>query len=324
MIDHLPATRALEGAPAIPGPGDVIAAWLGGRKPTTLDAYRRDLATFAAFLKCATDAQAVELFLSQGPGPANRIALSYRSHMVERKLASATVARRLAALRSLVKVARMIGRITWALDVESPKVQSYRDTRGPGLTAWQRIYEAVKQAASEGSWSARRDLAIVLLLRDLGLRRGEVAGLDLADIDRDSEPPAVMVVGKGKTSKDRLTLNTRTLAAIADWISVRGDGPGPLFVRLDRAAELPERLTGRAIHYLVKTWGGRAGLKGHQIRPHGLRHHAITLALNVTGGNVREVKGFSRHASVQTVLKYDDARHDHGGKITRILGEDGD
>ena len=42
------------------------------------------------------------------------------------------------------------------------------------------------------------------------------------------------------------------------------------------------------------------------MRPHGLRHTAVTTALDATNGDVRSVRRFSRHADIGTVLIYDD------------------
>ena len=57
------------------------------------------------------------------------------------------------------------------------------------------------------------------------------------------------------------------------------------------------------------------------VRPHGLRHAAITGALEATGGDVRAVQRFSRHASVETLLVYDDARQDLGGKVAATVAK---
>jgi len=51
------------------------------------------------------------------------------------------------------------------------------------------------------------------------------------------------------------------------------------------------------------------------IRPHGLRHAAITAALDETNGNVRAAREFSGHASVEVLMKYDDNRKDVGGEV---------
>jgi integrase/recombinase XerC len=242
--------------------------------------------------------------------------------MVQRGLSPATIGRRLSALRSMVKVARQIGRITWTLEVEQPKSVPYRDTRGPGLDGWRRIVAAVRSRALEGSWAAKRDLAIIRLLHDLGLRRGEVSGLDVEDVSWEPAPGAVWIVGKGQSEKIKVTLNLAARAALAEWLLLRGDEPGPLFSRLDRAREGGcTRLTGASIWRLVRRWG-RVCKVTHGARPHGLRHQGITRALDLSGGDVRKVQRFSRHAKLETLLRYDDARRDDAGDIARQLGED--
>ena len=65
--------------------------------------------------------------------------------------------------------------------------------------------------------------------------------------------------------------------------------------------------------------GVRAG--AGRVRPHGLRHSAVTAVLDATNGNVREARAFSRHAKLETVAIYDDARIDTGGELSTKLGE---
>ena len=55
------------------------------------------------------------------------------------------------------------------------------------------------------------------------------------------------------------------------------------------------------------------------MRPHGLRHTAVTTALDATNGDVRSVRRFSRHADIGTVLIYDDERKDEGGRIADLV-----
>jgi len=57
------------------------------------------------------------------------------------------------------------------------------------------------------------------------------------------------------------------------------------------------------------------------VRSHGLRHAAITEALEPTNGNVRAVARFSRHRSISVVMKYDDARDDMAGKVAKLVAE---
>ena len=58
-------------------------------------------------------AAAIEALLSAGQAAANLMVMNYVAALVDRGLASATIARRLAALRSMVKIARKIGRTNW-------------------------------------------------------------------------------------------------------------------------------------------------------------------------------------------------------------------
>jgi integrase/recombinase XerC len=178
-------------------------------------------------------------------------------------------------------------------------------------------------AAKERATTPRgkRDLALLRLMHDLGLRRGEVVALDLADLDL--EAGTVAVVGKGKAEKTNLTLNPPTLAALADWAIARGDWPGPLFVRLDRAAGpgRPGRLDAGNVARVSHSLGRRAGV-ARGTNPHGLRHQGITRALDLANGDVRRVRRFSRHAKLETLLRYDDNRTDEAGAVARMLGED--
>jgi integrase/recombinase XerC len=301
---------------ALVGDVDLVAAFLAGRKPTTLAAYKADLADFAKYLGTRDAGSAVELLVSGSAGQANVVAMGYKAHLVDRKLSPATIARRLAALRSMVKLARTLGRVAWSLEVESPRVETYRDTRGPGREGWRSM---LAEAKAGDSPKALRDLALIRLMHDRGLRRGEAVGLDLADVDL--EGGTIAVVGKGRTQSERLTVSDPTRRALAAWIAARGDAPGPLFIRLDPGGLGLERLTGRAVHLIVGGLGRRVGLS-RPVKPHGLRHEGITRALDASGGNVREVRKFSRHAKVETLLKYDDARVDVGGALSRLISED--
>jgi integrase/recombinase XerC len=317
--------------PAIPTYADILDSWVASKKPETVDAYLLDATDFARFMKAPDIQTALEKLVAAGHGTANALVMAYKGDMTDnRKLSSATVARRLSALRSLIKVARTFGRITWSLDIDSPRVTAYRDTRGPGRDGYFRIEKAAarpSKADPEGK-IAKRDLALVTLMHDLALRRGEAIAMDLADIDLDAGENSegqIRIIGKGKREKETLSIGSLPAKeALRDWIEARGDEPGPLFCRLDRAADPAaglQRLSGDAVCLMVRRLSRRAGLK-KETRPHGLRHQAITRALDLTNGNAREVRKFSRHAKLETVMRYDDNREDVAGDISRKLGRD--
>lgn len=290
----------------------LLAAFQAGRSPLTLAAYTRDLADFQGFLDAPSPAEATRQLLTGGLGQANALVLGYRAHLEARGLAAATVQRRLSALRALVRLARMLGLVSWTIEIQAPHVERCRDTRGPGRVGFQRI---LTQLESQSGPAALRDRAMIRLLYDLALRRAEVVALDLADLDL--ERGTLAVLGKGRTSKVPLTLPKRTSEALGAWVTVRGPTPGALFTNFDRARKGPgRRLTGTSLYRVVVRLGQRAGI---QARPHGLRHAAITEALDRSGGDVRSVQRFSRHRDLRTLLVYDDNRQDLAGRVARLI-----
>ena len=268
---------------------------------------------FATFLGVQSIDEAARLLLARGHGPANHLVLMYRAHLIERDLSAATVNARLAAVRSLVTLANTLGLVPWCLNVPGIKARAYRDTRGPGREGVRAILDG---ATTRKDVKGVRDVAIVRLLHDLGLRRAEVVALDVVDVNVDEG--AIWILGKGRSEKDRLTLPEPTLRALRDWLTVRGEEPGPLFVNCDRAGK-GRRLTGRSVHRIVVAYGKGAGITA---RPHGLRHAAITEALNATGGDIRAVQRFSRHADVRTIQAYDDNRADLAGHVARLVANE--
>jgi integrase/recombinase XerC len=251
------------------------------------------------------------MILARTHGEANGLALGWKANMVDRGLAPATINRRLAALRSLVKLARTLGMIPWSLEVEGLEAQTYRDTRGPGTEGWIRMQTA---ATGRTDPKGTRDLAILRLLHDLALRRGEVVSLDLEHLDLEAGKLAVM--GKGRSARESLTVPRPTLGALRAWVTVRGTEPGPLFTSFDHAGKGSGRISGSCVFTVVRAAGKAAGLT---VRPHGLRHAAITEALDATGGNVRKVQRFSRHRDIRTLEVYDDNRRDMGGEVANLV-----
>jgi phage anti-repressor protein len=73
------------------------------------------------------------------------------------------------------------------------------------------------------------------------------------------------------------------MAALVKWIEIRGKDPGALFCNFHPSGQRT-RLTGDGLYKLIRSLGERAGIR---TRPHGLRHAAITQALDVTRGDLR-------------------------------------
>ena len=293
---------------------DLVAAFLAGRSAQTLDAYGRDLADFAAWCGAGAAEDAARALLSGTAGQANATALGYKAALIDRGLAPATVNRRLASLRSLVAFGRTVGAINWGLSVTNERVISYRDTAGPGVEGFKAMLVAVERRQDA---KGLRDRAILRTLFDLALRVSELVNLDLEHVDLQSG--TVSIVGKGRRDRQTLTLSPAATMALRAWILARGQDDGPLFTNDDRAGQGSGRLTRQGVHKLIHKLGADVGLK---VWPHGLRHTAITSAVKLAqaaGIGLDEVRDYSRHADLKTLMIYRDRDRNVQGKLAGLV-----
>lgn len=293
----------------------MLTTFLSGRTSNTLDAYKRDLASFAAFMDPNVPPNVVlTAFLMSAQGDANQSAMRYRNYLLDHRYSPSTANRRMGALRSLIKMANRLGVVNWTLTVDSVKRKTWKDTRGPGTDAVRTLFQHV---AMIGGARGARDGAVFHLLYDCALRRGEAVAIDMCDVDFAGSRVAIMA--KGSRELEWVTLPEETCGVLRVWMRYRGAHPGPLFVGVREDAILRARLTGRRVHSLLAAYGKELGMT---FRPHGLRHSAITRALDLTGGNVRAVQGLSRHKQIEHVQIYDDNRRDLGGNVARKVAAD--
>lgn len=314
------------------GGQDLAAGFFARYAGTTLRTYRLKLEAFSRWMG-VTVAELPGALLSRGATGVHLDVERYRAYLRdERRVAPATINGHLAAIRSFMRFMRRAQLCQWTLDVVSEKSRAYRDTRGPGLAAVRAMLRAAARQ-SDGR-KAARDVAIVRLLNDLGLRRSELVGLDIPDhieLERDAGemPSAILVRGKGSTEQVRLTLPPKTASALRAWIVERGPTGGPLFVSVDpgagrtgrggRERALDQRLSGEGVSRILTSLATRANVVG-RVRPHGLRHTAITALLD-HGAGLREAQRFSRHADPRTLMLYDDNRTDIAGEMAHKMSE---
>ncbi|MGH7315566.1 MAG: site-specific integrase, partial [Candidatus Rokuibacteriota bacterium] len=201
---------------------DVVGSFLEyqgverGASPHTLRSYAADLSEFTRFLAeekvggwAAVDTRMVRAFLA-------------RLH--RRRLAKASIARKLAAVRSCFRFLARRGalEVNPARQVRSPRL-------GRRLPSFLPVDEAAAllNPAPEPSVAGARDRALLELLYASGLRVAEGCGLDLNDLDEARR--TVRVVGKG--DKERVVpVGEAALAAIAVYLAMRGHRRGPLFL----------------------------------------------------------------------------------------------
>lgn len=146
----------------------------------------------------------------------------------------------------------------------------------------------------------RRGHVIVLLEFQCGLRRAEVARLDVRDVDLAGG--TAVVQGKGGAQRV-VYLSGATLDAVRLWLVERGAAPGPLVCSLSHPGR---RLTPSWIGTLVSGWMTDAGLKafpGDGVSGHALRHSCATAMLR-DGQNIRVVQRAMGHRNIQTTARY--------------------
>lgn len=284
----------------------LLESFLRGKKKSTLRAYQQGLKCFASFLSLGSVNEAAVLLFSRDHGTANKMALDFKSWMMEKKYAAATINNRLSAVRSMVDLGRRLGLIPWSIEVDNVPEETYRETAGPGIQA---VFDGIQKLRAKKLPLAARDASILSLMGILGMRRGEVVSLDLSDWNG----LILMILGKGRTAKEPITIPGPVQDVLLEWLGHRGSDPGPLFYHFAQKQMHKERLSGRSVGRIT----GRLGL-GHA---HGLRHSAITEALEKNKGDVRKVAKFSRHKNIQTLLKYDDNRRDFGGEVASDLAD---
>lgn len=120
-------------------------------------------------------------------------------------MAVSSINRRLAAVRSLTSFARTLGIISWELEVKNFKSIPYKDVRGPGQSAYEKILDYLDKTRTKKSI---RDKAILVLFHDLGLRRVELASLDIGDFNF-SEAVTVAVSGKVREGMKKSSIYPR-------------------------------------------------------------------------------------------------------------------
>ncbi|MEX2035589.1 MAG: tyrosine-type recombinase/integrase [Xanthobacteraceae bacterium] len=201
------------------------------------------------------------------------------------------------ALRSLLGFLHVDGVLAESLSGAVPSVAGWRLAGLPrGLEPAQarRLLAGCDRRTAVG----RRDFAILTLLLRLGLRRGEVARLELCDLGwRAGE---IVIRGKGDR-QERLPLPNDVGEPIAGYL--RRGRPGSaegrcVFVRV----KAPLRaLTPGGVTNVVVAAGRRAGLG--QIAAHRLRHTAATEMLRA-GATLPEIGQVLRHRSLRTTAIY--------------------
>ena len=199
------------------------------------------------------------------------------------------------ALRSFLRYLHLVGRIEAPLVWALPAIADLRDRtlpRGLEPAAVKRLLASCDRRSLVG----RRDFAILLLLSRLGLRAGEVAGLQLDDVDW--RRGLLLIRGKGGRY-DELPLPDDVGRAMVSYLRRRPRCPSrAVFVRVTAPRRELNRST---IGWVVRAACDRAGLP--RVGAHRLRHTAATEMLR-RGASLAEIGEVLRHREQKTTAIY--------------------
>jgi site-specific recombinase XerD len=205
-------------------------------------------------------------------------------------------------LRSLLRYLYVAGHIDTELAAAVPTAAGWRLAAVPETVGRAEVVRLLASCDRRTTFG-RRGYAVLILLARLGLRAGEVAALELADIDwRAGE---VVVRGKGHRA-ERLPLPADVGEAVAGWLR-RGRPCCEATTVFTRVRAPHRRLTSTGVSNIVRAASVRAGLP--PMHAHRLRHTAATEMLRA-GASLPEVGQVLRHASVLTTAIYAKVDHD--------------
>jgi integrase/recombinase XerC len=222
---------------------------------------------------------------------------SFLSYLAESSYSPATMARKIATLRSfykwlernncidsnpmaLIRTPRQKKRLPKAIDVEQ--------------------VEKLLSAPNDKTLLGARDRAILETLYSTGIRVSELVGINFGDIDETGQ--AIVIRGKGR--KERIVpLGTHAMTAISHYLgimqtnNVPNESADPLFINKHTT-----RLSTRSVRRKVSKYLEQVGLDP-AISPHTLRHSFATHLLD-NGADLRSVQELLGHQSLSTTQIY--------------------
>jgi len=254
--------------------------------PHTIKAYSRDLALFASYTG------------SRGWKQIDHIAVrGFLSQLYEKGLSKTSVARALAAVRSLYRWLAREGMVEQnpAKLVATPKLPK----KLPRVPTIEEMNFVIDGQMPEVAAFPERDRLMLELLYGCGIRNSELTGINLDDIRLSAE--AILIRGKGK--KERLVpIGAPALEAIRNYWALLPKGPegnAPVFLSetVKAGAMSPRILQQRLKQHLAA-----AGLDPG-FTPHKLRHSYATHMLDA-GADLRSVQELLGHAHLATTQVY--------------------
>lgn len=278
----------------------LIALWLHGKAKLTQEEYMRD----------------IDLFREMVPRPFAQVTLADLQHYADllSRLGAkpATIARRLASIKSLLSFAERSGYLPF-------NVGSMLKVKRPSGKLANRILSEEQVITMLAKEPSPRNHALLRLLYGAGLRVSELCNLTWQDIQPHGDTGQVTVIGKGDEERAVL-LKKETYQEV---LALRGNAAvdGPVFAsRGGGGKKAGERLDPSQVLRIIKAAAKRADIvlytdtdkdgnkvtRSH-VSPHWMRHAHASHALE-NGASIALVQQTLGHKSIETTSKYTHAR----------------
>ena len=273
----------------------------------TITAYKNDLDQFRQFL---------ESLSVNGSGPSLTsvdlpMLQNYVAAMREREYADATIARKIAAVKSFYSYLTAEGVVTTdpTDTLSSPRVGK----RLPKALSVREIDELLEQPRKRSTPEAKRDRAMLELLYATGMRVSELVALSLESIELLNNLATVRCVGKA--GKERV-IPIHEQAVHALRIYLQDARPEMAYSKRERGLFINrrgERLTRQGFWLILKNYARMAGIPS-DVTPHTLRHSFATHMLR-GGAPLRSVQELLGHANISTTQIYTQLTDEHVRRV---------
>ncbi len=273
-----------------------------GSSKNTIDAYRNDLTGFGRFLddRGVSGDDLTKVVTRES-------ILDYIADLNDRRYAKATVARKVAAVKSFCAFLLDHGdlRSNPAAQVDSPRAP--KPVPKPMTT--EEIDALLHEPSKYDSPEAIRDAAMLELMYATGMRVTELVSLNTDSLQVNAAPAWVRCLGKG--SKERtIPVHEQAVVALEKYLDearpqlLKSRPHQALFVN-----RRGERLTRQGFWLILKGYAKSAQIEAH-VTPHTLRHSFATHLLR-GGASVRDVQELLGHANVSTTQVYTQLADEH-------------
>jgi site-specific recombinase XerD len=233
----------------------------------------------------------------------------YRDELFEREYSSATINRKLVAIRSFIKWSMALKLIDHnPLDiVKLPKVE----TEAPTVAFDDHEVVAMIQAPDLSSRKGQMHKLVIHILFTLGLRRSELVNIKIKDITKERGHYVLKIKGKGNKIRF-LPLSPDVTSAIKQYMDAMASfnisfEKDDFLIQSVHKGKNTKPMDGSTVYRIIQKYSKSCGINKN-VSPHSCRATAISHLLDTQQTPIRDVAIFAGHSKITTTERYDKRR----------------